>query len=355
MDHSNAQPDQPEPQRPMNSTEVSNAFQMIMTELNALRNQINTQDERLQQGLMTIRTELLNTPATGPSMTGTPNPDSLTPPAPPVQTIKSERLPDPEKFTGKREELRPFLAQLKNKLEGNADRYPTEPERLRYALSRVAGDAAITIETFEPTSVAAFIEILKTSYGDPNRQATAQQKLNRMTQSDQSFPTYFARFHQYSKETGWNDAAQINHLVESLNPELKRTLVGVILPTRLEDCANLINRHYNDLRRLQPRAAHKTSATTATTTTTTAATQPQKKDPDTMDLSPGTQGYAPKNSAERQKRIREGRCFKCGSKGHLSPNCSVPIARTGLAIADSRPPSPLSLPGGVSLNELPQE
>ena len=349
MSHDNSQMDPQESQRPpMNPSEVSDALHMIMNELNSLRLHMNAQDERLQQGLTAIRGEVLSTP----------NPEPPTPPAPsapPTKSTKSERLPDPEKFTGKREELRPFLAQLKNKLEGNADRYPTELERLRYALSRVAGDAAITIETFDPTSVAAFIEILKASYGDPNRQATAQQKLNRMTQSDQSFPAYFARFHQYSKETGWNDAAQINHLVESLNPDLKRTLVGVILPTRLEDCANLINRHYNDLRRLQPRAAHKTSATTATTTTTTAATQPQKKDPDVMDLSPGTQGYAPKNSAERQKRIREGRCFKCGGKGHLSPNCPVPIARTGLAIAVSRPPSPLSLPGGVSLNELPQE
>ena len=73
-----------------------------------------------------------------------------------------------------------------------------------------------------------------------------------MTQGDQSFPSYFAKFHQYSKETGWNDAAQINHLVESLNPELKRTLIGVTLPQSLEGCANLINRHYNDLMRLQP-------------------------------------------------------------------------------------------------------
>ncbi len=366
MNHSNSQPDQPESQRPpMNPTEVSNALHMIMTELSAIRNQTNTQDERLQQGLTAIRAELLNTPATGLSTTNTPNPESPTPPAPSVQT-KSERLPDPEKFTGKRDELRPFLAQLKNKLEGNADRYPTESQRLRYALSRVAGDAAITVETFDPTSVTAFIEILKASYGDPNRQATAQQKLNRMTQGDQSFPAYFARFHQYSKETGWNDAAQINHLVESLSPELKRTLVGVILPTRLQDCANLINRHYNDLLRLQPRTAHKTNATTATTTTTattavTTARPPTrlptqaKKDPDAMDLDTGNQGYAPKNSAERQKRFREGRCFKCGSKTHLSLNCPVPISFARSAVIDSRPSSPLSLHGGVSLNESPQE
>ena len=357
-----------EPERPsMNPSEISDALLALMNELSLLRNEIKAQEERSQQDMATLRAEMFSTPRAS-----TPNPNLLVPslplttpppppPAPPVQPTKSERLPDPEKFTGKRNELRPFLAQLRNKLEGNSDRYPSDQERLRYALSRLSGDAAIMIETFNPSTLAGLIENLETSYGDPNRQATAQQKLNRMTQGDQSFPSYFAKFHQYSKETGWNDVAQINHLVESLNPELKRTLVGVTLPQRLGDCANLINRHYNDLMRLQPRPSQSRSAskTTTTTTATRPSTRPPtqaSKDPDAMELDPGTRGYAPKNSAERQKRIKEGRCFKCGSKDHLSPNCSVPMPRAGsvetnLTKTDSRPSSP----GGVSLNELPQE
>jgi retrotransposon gag protein len=367
-----------EPERPsMNPSEISGALLALMNELTLLRNEIKAQEERSQQDLATLRAEMLNTPR--PLTPGTPNPDlpvppvpSSTPPIPPmtttstplVQPSKSERLPDPEKFTGKRNELRPFLAQLRNKLEGNADRYPSDRERLRYALSRLAGDAAIMVETFNPSSLAGLIENLEISYGDPNRQATAQQKLNRMAQGDQSFPTYFAKFHQYSKETGWNDAAQINHLVESLNPELKRTLVGVTLPQRLGDCANLINRHYNDLMRLQPRPTQSRSApkTTPTLTSTAARpstrppTQANKKDPDAMELDPGTQGYAPKNSAERQKRIKEGRCFKCGSKTHLSPDCSVPIPRTiSMEIASPRIDSRPSSSGGMSLNEPPRE
>ena len=357
-----------EPERPsMNPSEISGALLALMNELSLLRNEIKAQEERSQQDMATLRAEMFSTPRAS-----TPNPDLLVPslplttpppppPAPPVQPTKSERLPDPEKFTGKRNELRPFLAQLRNKLEGNSDKYPSDQERLRYALSRLSGDAAIMIEIFNPSTLAGLIENLETSYGDPNRQATAQQKLNRMTQGDQSFPSYFAKFHQYSKETGWNDVAQINHLVESLNPELKRTLVGVTLPQRLGDCANLINRHYNDLMRLQPRPSQSRSAskTTTTTTATRPSTRPPtqaSKDPDAMELDPGTRGYAPKNSAERQKRIKEGRCFKCGSKDHLSPNCSVPMPRAGsvetnLTKTDSRPSSP----GGVSLNELPQE
>jgi hypothetical protein len=124
------------------------------------------------------------------------------PSAPPVQPIKSERLPDPEKFTGKYNEFCPFLVQLKNKLKDNSDKYPFDQKKLRYALFRLSGDAAIMIETFNPFILAGLIENLEISYNDLNRQATAQQKLNKMIQNDQSFPSYFAKFHQYNKKTG---------------------------------------------------------------------------------------------------------------------------------------------------------
>src|SRR5438046_9323547 len=131
-----------EPEHPsISSPEISGALLALMNELSLLRNEIKAQEERSQQGMATLRAEMLTTPST-------PNTDPFVPPtsstlstlpqvpsAPPAQPIKSERLPDPEKFTGKRNELRPFLAQLKNKLEGNADRYPSDQERLRYALS----------------------------------------------------------------------------------------------------------------------------------------------------------------------------------------------------------------------------
>jgi len=68
-----------------------------------------------------------------------------------------------------------------------------------------------------------------------------------MTQNSKNFLTYFAEFHYYAKETGWNKSALINQLVESLNPELKAALVGVKLPEIIADCANVINGLYNNI------------------------------------------------------------------------------------------------------------
>ena len=114
---------------------------------------------------------------------------------------RSERLPDPPIFTGKRKDLNSFLRQLKNKLRINQDRYPTEDEKLSYAMSRLGGDAANLVEPYELPTVQSLVGLLEASYGDPNRQATAQTKLLKLSQGTRSFPTYFAKFHRYAKET----------------------------------------------------------------------------------------------------------------------------------------------------------
>ena len=115
---------------------------------------------------------------------------------------------------------------------------------------------------------------------------------------------------------------------------------------------------------LQPRPSYPRSASRTTIITpiitaypsTCPLTQTNKKNPDTMELDPRTQGYVPKNSAEQQKYIKEGYYFKCSSKTYLSLDCSILIPYTILMeILLPRIDSCLPSPGGISLNELPRE
>jgi hypothetical protein len=250
------------------------------------------------------------------------------------RTTPSERLPDPVVFKGRRKDLNTFLRQLRNKLRINADRYPSEDEKLSYAISRLGGDAANLVEPYDLHSVQALMDLLEVSYGDPNRQTTAQTKLLKLSQGSRPFPIYFAEFHRYAKETGWNDTALINHLLSSLHQELKTALLGRERPPTLEACANMINRLYNDslLLGVQTRAPPQKPRTHAAA----------RRDSDAMDLDTANHGYAPAGSAERQKRIKEHRCFKCGSKEHISPTCSAPIPRSDLRTSRSRPTSPVA-------------
>jgi len=60
----------------------------------------------------------------------------------------TKHLPNPPAYLGKRSKLRSFLNQLKNKLNGNIDRYLTPNSQLYYAISRLIGDAVETIYPF---------------------------------------------------------------------------------------------------------------------------------------------------------------------------------------------------------------
>ena len=67
--------------------------------------------------------------------------------SPPVDAFcKSDRLPDPPIFSGKRKDLPTFIRKLKYKLEGNADRYFSERARLLYAYSRLERDPVTLID-----------------------------------------------------------------------------------------------------------------------------------------------------------------------------------------------------------------
>jgi hypothetical protein len=307
------------------------------------------QEARHQRTIEALQEEVRNLkiPMLGPQ-DRTPSPEANTrnaspepavvihPAEPTTAPIRSEKLPDPPVFTGKRRELRSFLSRLRNKLTGNADRYPTEANRLYYALSRLGGDAADLVEPLHPNSVQSLVTLLEATYGDPNRQATAQRKINHMTQGTKSFPVYFSEFNRYAKETGWNDSALINSLIESLSPELKTSLIGVDLPGALDACANVINKRYNDILRLTPKPAHRYN-TTAPRTSTKSSSQP--KHPDAMDIDTGTLGYAPIGTSERERRIKLNLCFKCGSSSHFSNNCPVPF-RKDLRTANANSRSP---------------
>ena len=125
----------------------------------------------------------------------------------------------------------------------------------------------------------------------------------------------------------------INHLRRSVNEELRSALVGRPIPETVKDCANQIASIYNDLQLLQPRERHRQEPRRPT-----ASPRPVR-DPDAMELDNVQHEYAPKGSAERRRREREGRCFKCGSKEHISPACKIPLPsrRTDVRNASANP------------------
>ena len=110
-----------------------------------------------------------------------------------IATTKSEKLPDPPMFGGNRKELRPFVTKLRLKLQENADRYPTEWNKMNYAMSRLEGDATSTVDPFyrngSLSTIASFIVLLEQTYDDASREYTAMAKLETLRQRNRDGST----------------------------------------------------------------------------------------------------------------------------------------------------------------------
>ncbi|KAH0608719.1 uncharacterized protein H6S33_001853 [Morchella sextelata] len=169
------------------------------------------------------------------------------PPAPPVPlttdtTYRSEKLRDPEVFRGDRdrERLHLFKQQMKIKLLGNADRYPTLQSKLSYAFSRLEGVAAnqflqyVGEGSITLPSMVRFYEVLDTASGDPDRMRTARRNLRNIRQRNRTFADYFAEFQRYAAESGMDEASRIEALMEGINAELDESMIHHDTPATVD-------------------------------------------------------------------------------------------------------------------------
>src|SRR2546421_464745 len=119
-------------------------------------------------------------------------------PTSPTCTTKSEKFPDPPMFDGNRKDLRPFVTKLRLKLRENADRYPTEANKVRYGMSRLEGDAARTMDPFYRNgtfdSLEKLIALLERTYDNACREHTAATKLENLRQANREVTSFYSRF-----------------------------------------------------------------------------------------------------------------------------------------------------------------
>ncbi|KAH0605231.1 uncharacterized protein H6S33_005213 [Morchella sextelata] len=317
--------------------------------------EIETEAERarrmFERDLAAARAQQTAVQAVAPE--GEPVEDNA-PPAPPVplttDTIyRSEKLPDPEVFRGDRdrERLHLFKQQMKIKLLGNADRYPTLQSKLSYAFSRLEGVAAnqflqyVGEGSITLPSMVRFYEVLDTAFGDPDRIRTARRNLRNIRQRNRTFADYFAEFQRYAAKSGMDEASRIEALIEGINGELDESMIHHDTPATVDACATLLQRLDNRRRAAEAKRGNKKPWNVTTTPApgpppinpvpTPRAAAPAANVPATeshpssrpggdvpMDLSGGRRRPYP---AERNARLVEGRCFYCGGVGHMVRDC----------------------------------
>ncbi|KAH8145066.1 uncharacterized protein LAJ45_10846 [Morchella importuna] len=192
------------------------------------------------------------------------------PPAPPIPPVVAAtqrwgKLPDPEMFRGDRdrERLHLFKQQMRIKLLGNADRFPTLQSKLSYLFSPLEGVAAnqflqyVGEEGIALPSMLRFYEILDTAFGDPDRMRTARRNLQNIRQRNRTFADYFAEFQRYAAESGIDEVSRIEALMEGINAELDESMIHHETPATVDACAILLQRLDNRRRAAEAKRGSK--------------------------------------------------------------------------------------------------
>jgi hypothetical protein len=154
----------------------------------------------------------------------------------------SPKHPDPDKFSGNKDDLVQFTTQLKLKLNINADHFTATKSNIAYAISRLEGNALVQVLSFVKfatevniESIDAFYKILEVAFGDPDKKGTVHRKIWSLRQTHRPFHEYLADFHRYIVDTGYDDEAKLTSFIDGLSQELKSTLVYIPTPKKMEE------------------------------------------------------------------------------------------------------------------------
>ena len=247
------------------------------------------------------------------------------------------KLQDPDKFTNGKDgdPVEYWLAQMRGKMAADEDLYDTPARCMVYVMNRVGGDAFGHLEPRARANAPRLWEdsdemlaYLERVFGDPNRRANAETQFRALRQGSKNFNTFWAEFQRLSIELDRNDVTLISDLTSKLSYEMQCQLsTGDEEPTdllkyaercqrvaqRLKDAARrkAASEKYNEKRAATAPSSSTPAAKKATTSTTTTQTTSSSAEPSrrlTID--------------ERDRLMKEARCFTCKQVGHRTTKCS---------------------------------
>lgn len=280
-------------------------------------------------------------------------------PSPP--TTREPKVKDPETFHGQRNSLNAFLTECDLVFELQPSRFRDDRIKVSYMISFLRDTPLLAIrpllsEVPRPAilqSYPAFVEHLRTNYGDPDEKGTARRKLKGLKQLGPA-SAYFAEFQQYVAILGWKDQDPIiDKAIEGLKSNLKDEVARQgFLPETLDELITFIvpldNRLYEreqerrkekDVKEISTKVVQTRTGNSMTTTAfrtnrpsnwTTSSGRPSNgpaQDPRQTSVGP-TQNptrtfRGPISDAERQRRRDHDLCLRCGQPGHRVADCAT--------------------------------
>lgn len=278
-------------------------------------------------------------------------------------SIREPKVKDPETFHGQRNFLNAFLTECDLVFELQSSRFSDDRIKISYMISFLRDTPLLAIrpllsEVPRPAildNYVAFVNHLRTNYGDPDEKGTARRKLKGLKQLG-AVSMYFAEFQQYVAILGWRDQDPIiDKAIEGLKPNLKDELARQgIVPKTLEELITFVvpldNRLYEreqerrrekdvkevTTRTVQVRVGNPTHMNSFRTngpsngpsdTGRQSTTPPQfTRQPSLapgQNHNPARTFRGPISDVERQRRRDHDLCLRCGRPGHRVADCTT--------------------------------
>lgn len=299
-------------------------------QLGSLQGQLDDEETRVKE----LEQELHEVKAQTAQSVKIPDPTATPPPPVVMEGVKvrqSEKLPDVAHYYGtpnSSSELDHWMVDIDTKLTGNADRYPTETDRVRYASTRLAGTAKdLLLHRLKRGTTEPFVDLddlfaaLDTHHGDPDRRATAKRAMKNLFQNFTPFQEFWTTFYKLSVILKWDHDEIISTCRDRLNTHMEKGLVGWKSPSSLKEFVDhciMVERQCKDFE-----SNHKQPLADKSW----ASGPPKKFTPR------ANAGNAPAPSTPLKKydgailvdHLQKKRaCFNCGDPSHFAKDCKLP-------------------------------
>lgn len=237
------------------------------------------------------------------------------------------KIHEPEQFSGKRQDLPKFFSKLELVFRSAPLRFGDDSTKITYAASFLTGTAFSWLQPYldaKPTPALltnyhTFTEQLKSAFGDPNQQLTAEKQLFVLKQKS-SASAYASDFRRLASYTNWNSDSLIFKFTMGLKEDIKDELAKI---DPINDLDALINKVIKlDDRLYERRRARGNHHNEPRRGFTTDRNDSSYMDVDSVRTSDNKDGKRKTlTKAEKQHRRDNNLCLYCGEAGHKVDAC----------------------------------
>lgn len=210
---------------------------------------------------------------------------------------------------------------MHDKLQHNADYYPSTGARIAYLRSRLGGEAQQIALPYSQTlgaTTASVFKALDKCFSDPQAKKTARTSYNELVQGTRSFPEFLGLFQKYAIRAGIPESQQI----EDIRDKVSLTLQQASFDFEFDTLDEVIDHLHAFVSRVKVYTASKNKVDRAAVRRDNASrSNPPARGSQQPTALPKLPNAPPPLVGQALSARRPIICLNCSQPGHIARNC----------------------------------